>query len=95
MSRPTAGVPELDARGLAAELAALIGEQTICPLLDADQVAALLNVPASWVRAEARAGRIPNVQLGHYRRFDREELLAWVDRRKQGPRAQLRRGDPA
>ncbi len=84
-----------DTRQLAAELATLIGGQAICPLLDAGQAATLLNVPESWIRAEARAGRIPHLQLGRYVRFDREELLAWVDRRKVGPRAQQRRGEPA
>lgn len=84
-----------DTRQLAAELATLIGEQTICPLLDAGQAATLLNIPESWIRAEARADRIPHLQLGRYVRFDREELLAWVDRRKVGPRAQRRRGEPA
>ena len=38
----------------------------------ASDVAALLQVPVSWVYAEARAGRIPHVTLGHYRRFRRE-----------------------
>lgn len=84
-----------ETRQLAAELAALIGEQTISPLLDAGQAATLLNVPESWIRAEARAGRIPHVQLGRYVRFERQALLDWLDHRKVGPRAQQRRGDPA
>jgi len=33
------------------------------PLLDAKGAAALLNVPATWVLAEARAARIPHVRL--------------------------------
>jgi hypothetical protein len=32
-------------------------------LLDAKGASDLLNVPASWVAAEARAGRIPHVRL--------------------------------
>lgn len=84
-----------DTRQLAAELATLIGEQTICPLLDAGQAATLLNVPESWIRAEARAGRIPHLQLGRYVRFERQALLDWLDHRKQGPRAPRRRGEPA
>lgn len=64
-------------------------------LLDAGQAAALLGVPKSWVMAEARAGRIPSVALGHYRRFQRDELLGWVDARAQGPkRAGGRRSSP-
>ena len=54
-------------------------------LLDADQAGALLNVPASWVRAEARAARIPHVRLGRYVRFDADELTAWWRARAQGP----------
>ena len=44
------------------------------PLLDANGAAELLNVPASWVLAEARANRIPHIRLGRYVRFDADEL---------------------
>ena len=54
---------------------------TCAPLLDAQGAADLLNVPASWVLAEARAGRIPSVSLGKYRRFKRDDLIAWLDRK--------------
>jgi excisionase family DNA binding protein len=56
------------------------------PLLDAAEAAELLNVPASWLMTEARAKRCPSVQLGKYRRFRRDDLLAWVDARVEGPR---------
>lgn len=40
-------------------------------LLTAEDVAALLRVPKSWVYAETRAGRIPHVVLGpRYRRYE-------------------------
>ncbi len=55
------------------------------PLLNAEQAADLLNVPASWVLAEARAERIPHVRLGRYVRFDAEELAAWWQTRARGP----------
>lgn len=55
------------------------------PLLTADQAGELLNVPASWVLAEARADRIPHVRLGRYRRFDRDELEQWWRTRARGP----------
>ena len=54
-------------------------------LLDAQAAGALLNVPASWVLAEARADRIPHVRLGRYVRFEAEELEAWWRERAQGP----------
>jgi excisionase family DNA binding protein len=54
-------------------------------LLNAAQAAALLNVPASWVLAEARHDRIPHVRLGRYVRFEATELEAWWLSRRRGP----------
>jgi excisionase family DNA binding protein len=47
-------------------------------LMDADEIAAVLNVPVSWVRSAAREGAIPHVKLGRYVRFDEDDVLAWV-----------------
>jgi excisionase family DNA binding protein len=58
---------------------------SVVPLLDAKGAAALLNVPASWVLAEARADRIPYVRLGRYVRFDAAELQIWWQTRRRGP----------
>jgi excisionase family DNA binding protein len=55
------------------------------PLLNADQASELLNVPASWCLAEARANRIPHVRLGRYVRFEAEALELWWRARLQGP----------
>jgi excisionase family DNA binding protein len=47
--------------------------------LTAEVLAERLGVPESWVRTEARAGRIPSVRLGKYIRFklsDVEHALA-------------------
>jgi excisionase family DNA binding protein len=55
------------------------------PLLNAEQAAELLAVPASWVLSEARADRVPHVRLGRYVRFDGEELTAWWQARARGP----------
>jgi excisionase family DNA binding protein len=55
------------------------------PLLNADQAGELLNVPASWVLAEARANRIPHVRLGRYVRFDEDQLEVWWRSRAKGP----------
>ena len=57
----------------------------VVSLLDAKGAAALLNVPASWVLAEARADRIPHVRLGRYVRFDAAELQTWAVSRRRGP----------
>jgi len=55
-------------------------------LLDAGEVAELLHVPVSWVRAESRAGRIPTVTLGRYRRYRRQAVLAWLEEREETSR---------
>lgn len=54
-------------------------------LLTAEQAADLLNVPASWVLAEARADRVPHVRLGRYVRFEAGELESWWQTRARGP----------
>jgi excisionase family DNA binding protein len=43
-------------------------------LLDAKGAAELLNVPPSWILAEARADRIPHLRLGRLFRFDGDEV---------------------
>jgi excisionase family DNA binding protein len=43
-------------------------------LLSAGEVADILGVPPSWVYAEARAGRLPHVRVGRYRRFRRRAV---------------------
>ena len=48
------------------------------PLLTAREVAALLGVGADWIYSETRAGRIPHVKLGRYRRYRRESIDAWL-----------------
>jgi excisionase family DNA binding protein len=47
-------------------------------LLTAEEVAERLGVRTDWVWAQARAGRIPHVRLGRYRRFRESTLEAWL-----------------
>jgi excisionase family DNA binding protein len=47
-------------------------------LLTAQDVADLLGVPCSWVYQQSRAGRIPTVTLGRYRRYRREAIEVWL-----------------
>lgn len=56
-------------------------------LLDAHEVAELLNVPVSWVRESTRSGALPCVPLGRYRRYDRDDVLAWLESCKQPGRS--------
>jgi excisionase family DNA binding protein len=53
-------------------------------LLTAADVAELLAVPVSWVREATRAGQLPHVTIGRYRRYDRGDVLAWVAEQKSG-----------
>jgi excisionase family DNA binding protein len=48
------------------------------PLLTVDDVAQRLGVTKDWVWAQARAGRIPHVRLGRYRRFREEAIEEWL-----------------
>jgi excisionase family DNA binding protein len=48
-------------------------------LLTAQDVAAMLGVPTSWVYAQTRAGLLPTVKLGRYRRYRRDAVAAWIE----------------
>jgi excisionase family DNA binding protein len=48
-------------------------------LLDAKEVAELLNVPVSWVRSATLSGALPHIALGRYRRYDRAAVLRWLE----------------
>ena len=61
-------------------------------LLTAAEVAELLSVPESWVRQETRAGRMPHLTLGRYKRYDRDAVLAWLEGQRAG---QWRKHQPA
>ena len=52
-------------------------------LLTAEEVADRLGVTKDWVWAQARAGRIPHVRLGRYRRFREDALDAWLEELEQ------------
>ena len=52
-------------------------------LLTAEEIAELLNVPVTWVRESTRSGAIPHIELGRYRRYDRDAVLAWLEECKQ------------
>ena len=62
-----------------------MGGRMTSQLLNAKQVADLLGVKASWVYAETRAGRMPHVLVGRYRRYRVEAIEAWVGELERGP----------
>ena len=53
-------------------------------LLTASEVAERLSVPESWVRAETRAGRIPHLALGRYKRYEWEAVADWLEDQRKG-----------
>jgi excisionase family DNA binding protein len=54
-------------------------------LLTAAEVAELLAVPVSWVREQTRAGHVPHLCLGRYRRYSRVAIEAWLEEQREGP----------
>lgn len=48
------------------------------PLVDAKEMARLLNCHESWVRSAARQGRIPFVAVGRYPRFRAADVQAAI-----------------
>jgi excisionase family DNA binding protein len=65
-------------------------------LVNADVIAELLDVPASWVREAARANAIPHYRIGRYRRFRVSEVLDWLaECRNAGRPVTFRKYHPA
>ena len=52
--------------------------RTMDRLLTAEEIAERLGMRTDWVWAQARAGRIPHVRLGRYRRFRESAIEAWL-----------------
>jgi excisionase family DNA binding protein len=52
-------------------------------LLTAVEVAELFQVSVSWVRREARAGRLPSIRLGRSVRFRQATVVAWIESRER------------
>lgn len=57
-------------------------------LRTADEVAARLQVPKSWVYRAAREGALPSVRCGRYRRFDDRDVDRWIERGRQSSAAE-------
>ena len=63
-------------------------------LLTAAEVAELLSVPETWVREQTRSGNLPHLELGRYRRYRRDELLAWLEACSHGGGPTFRKHRP-
>lgn len=55
---------------------------SINTLVTAEEVAARLRVPRTWVYRAARDGDLPSVRCGRYRRFDVRDVDRWIERQK-------------
>ncbi|HEX6789608.1 MAG TPA: helix-turn-helix domain-containing protein [Gaiellaceae bacterium] len=53
------------------------------------QVAELLGVHENWVYDQAAGGALPSYKIGGTRRFDPDELRAWIAERRGAARKQL------
>ncbi len=54
-------------------------------LLTADEVADLLGMGVEWVWAQTRAGNIPSISLGRYRRYRRQAIDEWLQELESRP----------
>ncbi len=59
-------------------------ERAFTPLIDAKAASRLLGVPHTWLLAQAREGRIPHHRLGHYVRFNPDDLKEWLAETRSG-----------
>ncbi len=75
-------------RGLGATARPPGGHEPIhgfAPLIDAKAAGELLGIPHTWLLAQARAGRIPHHRLGHYVRFNTEDIKQWLVENRIAP----------
>jgi len=94
-ARPLTSIPARPIGRLRAGASRVLGRNATGPgsfaLIDARAAGRMLGVPHTWLLAQARAGRIPHHRLGHYVRFDPEDLRLWLAETRSGPGADARR----
>lgn len=56
------------------------GEKPPTLLYSTGEAAEILSVPETWLAAQARAGKIQTVRLGHYVRFRPSELEEFLEK---------------
>jgi excisionase family DNA binding protein len=54
-------------------------------LLSPETLAEACAVSRTWIYARVRSGEIPHLKLGHYVRFDQDEVLKWLASHRRGP----------
>ena len=84
MNAPPASPPAAGRWARARQAAAQITRRAVhadsppFALIDAKAASGMLGVPPTWLLAQAREGRIPHHRLGHYVRFNPEDLREWL-----------------
>jgi excisionase family DNA binding protein len=66
-----------------------VADVQFTPLIDAKAAGRLLGVPHTWLLAQARAGRVPHHKLGHYVRFNPDDLKEWLTQTRSMPDGRL------
>jgi excisionase family DNA binding protein len=66
---------------------AVHGDTASFSLIDAKAASRMLGVPHTWLLAQAREGRIPHHRLGHYVRFNPDDLKDWLAETRSMPTA--------
>jgi hypothetical protein len=54
-------------------------------LLSPKALADAYDVPLSWVYNHVARKKLPYIKLGHYVRFDPEEMRRWLAQQRRGP----------
>lgn len=62
-----------------------VDRRPFAPLIDAKAASQLLGVPHTWLLTQAREGRIPHHRLGHYVRFNPNDLQDWLNETRSTP----------
>jgi excisionase family DNA binding protein len=63
----------------------MFAEPTQNALLTLPEVAAILNVPESWLRRRVAGRTVPFVRLGRYIRFTRDHLARIINEAEEAP----------
>jgi hypothetical protein len=59
------------------------GNQNEGQLLSAKEAGKRWGVPSTWIQTAARQGKLPYVELGHYKRFAPKDLDKFIQEHKK------------
>lgn len=63
-----------------------MSQVAIRPLVDVHEAAEFLGRSINSMYLDCRAGLIPHYRIGHSLRFDMDELKAWLESNRGGPK---------